>query len=928
VAIGNVGDGGYNSAAASGGTASLTLAFPASIATGHLVLASVCVQGVTIGSPVCATPTGWTKVGNIASTSTGLNLYLFAAIYAGGLTGVFAGSGLGTGGMDGEIRGLSGTGATVGAALGNFTSVASGIVAACAIPGPSGFTSGQWNYWCSINNNNLAVNSTSPVLSNVYYNAGADEAFEVGTTAPGSAPGTETITWASAVGDVLGVGVTVKPAAAANAPQSAWWPNEAIRRPRQVDRYQSWDLQPVALRSFGTIVPTIVLPPPWFDPPKRWVAPPGFEPTWTRNYGILVPTVLPPQPWFDPPKRWIAPPGFDTGVIPQVFGTPVKPSEPWFDPPKRWNAPLGFEVHVIPPFGTTVPTAKPSEPWFYPPKRWVAPPGFEAPPWRNLGTNVPQVLLPEPFWVNPLRRYSIPGWTPDVFAPATVTFSSDAWWSPYRQTIKPQVWDSQPLTIPVVQPAPVLFTQTDWWFQARRSYSTLSWDGNLVPLAVILSPPDNWWTLNRQYNRPAIVWDSQTPQPFGTTVPITDGLAPWFDPPKRWIAPPGFEAPPWRNLGTAVPTTKPSEPWFDPPQRWSPRPWFEVTWFQNYGIPVPTAKPSEPWFDPPKRWNAPPGFEPHTLKPIIPGTATPSSVLPTPWFDPPKRWVAPPGFEPTWTRNYGILVPTAKPSEPWFDPPKRWVAPPGFEPTWVRPFGTQVPTSVPPPEWWTALRRAPPVSTWSPDVFRPLVAAVVTPSFVSAEWWLQVRRQASVPVWDSSTPLLPSATPPFFSGSEWWQKSAPRRSAEWWGDVQRPIPPATPVAPPFIGAEWWHKSVTRRRAEWWDFIPPGARLVPFMDQAWWGLTARGRAADWWRDSPLSPPVGVSSGWQTAFFDPKGQTIRAVRDWALGPFFAYSGVATFIPPLEIVAGSTQAFIVECEPAVTTVSVDNIVSIVKV
>ena len=583
--IANVGDGGYNSANASAGTASLTLAFPAGISAGELVLASVCVQGGP--TPTVATPTGWIAVGNV--TAANLNLYLFAAIYTGGLTGTFVGTT--TGGMDGNIRALSGTGSTVGTALGNFTSVSPGIVAICTIPGPSGFTAGQWNYWCSINVSNFSVNSTSPALSNIFYNAGVWEAFEVGTTAPGSAPGSETITWSSAA-KTLGVGVTILPGVAAPTLVPAWF-DPPIR----------WKAPPPfevqAIPYLGNPVPTAKPSEPWFDPPKRWVAPPGFETEdIPRPFGISVPTALPPQPWFDPPKRWVAPPGFEHPAIPP-FGTTVptaKPSEPWFDPPKRWKAPPGFEVQAIPylgipvptaapqsewwqavkqpsrqtvwnpdvlqpfaaavvqptlvstdfwsaarrsystlswdgnsvplgvitptvpqewwttyrnpyrvtvwdsqtpqPFGTTVPTTKPSEPWFDPPKRWVAPPGFADPPWRNLGTTVPQVLLPEPFWVNPSRRYPIPGFTTDVFSPVAVTFSSDAWWSPYRQTIKSKVWNTdvlQPFAAAVVQPP---FVSTDWWPRQGRYVQRLGFysfwaaiSGTIVPTA---APQSEW----------------------------------------------------------------------------------------------------------------------------------------------------------------------------------------------------------------------------------------------------------------------------------------------------------------------------------------------------------------------------------------------------------------------------------------------------
>jgi hypothetical protein len=995
VAIANVGDGGYNSAAASGGTASVTLAFPAGIATGNAVVAVVCAQfgGTTILTPTVTTPTGWTKLGSIvgaATTNTQTQLYLFGAIWSSGLTGVFAGASLGIGGMDGEIRGLSGTGSTVGTAFGNFTSISVNSLAAVAIPGPSGFTSGQWNLWASINYSNNAQPTSSPAVSNIYYNAGAFEAFMIGTTAPGSAPGTETYTWASA-GNWDGVGVTILPAAPVTFAQVGWWPNDGRPRRLPVDTRYVRDSEP-PLRNRGILVPTIILPPPWFDPPKRWVAPPGFEPTWTRNYGILVPTNLPPQPWFDPPKRWVAPPGFDTGEIPQAFGILVKPSEPWFDPPKRWKAPPPFETQAIQYLGIRVPASMPSEPFWEPARnRWLTY-KVQAQIWATdvFAPTTPAAIVTTDY-AGTLRPQG-PAYDIGAFERAPFLLP-DSWWQSSRPVARQAVWNTdvlQPFAAAVVQPT---FVPTDWWSQARRSYSTLSWDGNFVTLGVIVPTiPQEWWTTSRAPYR-ELVWDSQTPQffgvsvpsskpsepwfdppkrwiappgfepppwrnlgtavptaapsdpwfdppkrwkaspgfehpaipPFGTTVPTAKPSEPWFDPPKRWVAPPGFAEPPWRNLGTTVPTTKPSEPWFDPPQRWSPRPWFEVTWFQNYGIPVPTTKPSEPWFDPPKRWQAGPGFEPQPLKAIISYTATPSAALPQPWFDPPQRWTPRQWFEVTWFRNLGTTVPTAKPSEPWFDPPKRWNAPPGFEPTWVRPFGTQVPTSALPPEWWSALRRWPSVSTWTPDVFRPLVAAVVTPSFVSAEFWVQARRQVAALSWDGVSPLSPLVQPPLI-GAEWWTAASGRRPQTSWDGIA-PSPPSRPV---LIGSEWWTGAPNvRRRAEWWDFLPPGSRLVPYMDQAWWGLTARaaGRADDWRLYPSITPSVGVLEGWQAGFFDTRLPGRRSAQEWVLGPFFAFLGTPTFVPPLQIVNAPTQTFVAKGEPVISTVYDIDIINIVN-
>jgi len=212
-AVAFIADGGYASGNASGGNASVTLTFPAGIAAGNLVLAVVSIQYFTSGSGAEATPTGWTLVGNTTennSTSFMTKMFLYAAIWSSGLTGTFTGSGLGAGGIDGDIKGYSGAGSTVGTALGNFTSVTSaGSNTVAVIPGPSGFTTGQWNYWAAISPTNQTVSSTSPALAHVYYNSGAWEAYEVGDTTPGSAPGSDSITWAGSAFIAQGVGVTI-----------------------------------------------------------------------------------------------------------------------------------------------------------------------------------------------------------------------------------------------------------------------------------------------------------------------------------------------------------------------------------------------------------------------------------------------------------------------------------------------------------------------------------------------------------------------------------------------------------------------------------------------------------------------------------------------------------------------------------------------
>ena len=212
-AVAFIADGGYASGNASGGNASVTLTFPAGIAAGNLVLAAIAIQYFTSGSGAAATPTGWTLVTSTTENNSGSfmgKLFLYAAIWSSGLTGTFTGSGLGAGGIDGDIKGYSGAGSTVGTALGNSSAVTSGGSNTIAlIPGPSGFTTGQWNYWAAINPTNQAISSTSPALAHVYYNSGNWEAFEVGDTTPGSAPGTETVTWGGSAIVAQGVGVTI-----------------------------------------------------------------------------------------------------------------------------------------------------------------------------------------------------------------------------------------------------------------------------------------------------------------------------------------------------------------------------------------------------------------------------------------------------------------------------------------------------------------------------------------------------------------------------------------------------------------------------------------------------------------------------------------------------------------------------------------------
>jgi hypothetical protein len=64
--------------------------------------------------------------------------------------------------MDGDIRAFSGTLPTVGTTFGNFTSVAPNVSQTTAIPGPSGFTPGQWNLWAAISYANATVTGNVP----------------------------------------------------------------------------------------------------------------------------------------------------------------------------------------------------------------------------------------------------------------------------------------------------------------------------------------------------------------------------------------------------------------------------------------------------------------------------------------------------------------------------------------------------------------------------------------------------------------------------------------------------------------------------------------------------------------------------------------------------------------------------------------------
>jgi hypothetical protein len=209
------GNGAYNRAVEAGGNASVTLALPAGLATsdGDLLLALISLIDANTGAPTAATPVGWNLAGNTTLANNGGNVtktYLFWAFNTAGLTLTFTASGFvnTSFGIEGVINGFHNA-----SGIGNFTSVTPGGVTTTAIPGPAGFTAGQMNFWGGWNYLGSTVSGTSPTLSNTFFNNTASfSSVETGTTTPGSAPGTETITWNGSAGNYQGVGLTINPA--------------------------------------------------------------------------------------------------------------------------------------------------------------------------------------------------------------------------------------------------------------------------------------------------------------------------------------------------------------------------------------------------------------------------------------------------------------------------------------------------------------------------------------------------------------------------------------------------------------------------------------------------------------------------------------------------------------------------------------------
>jgi hypothetical protein len=175
---------------------------------GDLLLAFISLVDANTGAPTAATPTGWNLAGNTTLANNVTKTYLFWAFNTAGLTLAFTASGFvnTSFGIEGVINGFHGA-----AGIGNFTSVTPGGVTTTAIPGPTGFTAGQMNFWGGWNYSAGTVSGTSPTLSNTFFAPGGFSSMETGTTSPGSAPGTETITW-STTGNYQGVGLTILPA--------------------------------------------------------------------------------------------------------------------------------------------------------------------------------------------------------------------------------------------------------------------------------------------------------------------------------------------------------------------------------------------------------------------------------------------------------------------------------------------------------------------------------------------------------------------------------------------------------------------------------------------------------------------------------------------------------------------------------------------
>jgi hypothetical protein len=191
-----VGEGGY----VNGTATSVTLNKPAGVVAGDMMIAFVSI--VAAGVPTCSSP-GWTLIGENARTVNGGFISSFYKIAGSSepSTYVFTngGSYVGTDGISRAFRGAVGINAYAGAQSETVPALS------------ETFVSGEWYVACAVDYDHGPAPTSSPALSNTFYNVGSGFAYFSGSYIPTAAPGAEAFVWTTGTSNKVSAGFTIHP---------------------------------------------------------------------------------------------------------------------------------------------------------------------------------------------------------------------------------------------------------------------------------------------------------------------------------------------------------------------------------------------------------------------------------------------------------------------------------------------------------------------------------------------------------------------------------------------------------------------------------------------------------------------------------------------------------------------------------------------
>jgi hypothetical protein len=208
--VGYIGNGGYGN---SSNIVSLTK--PSGVVSGSLEIAIVSAQDSNGSATNTTPPSGWTNPTNCYSlglksannTYTRTTILYHVAGSSEPSSYSFGGyNGTGTFiGRDGVIEAFSGA-SGIGAC-----SEAYGASGSVTVGAPSGWTVGTWELYGFVDWNNAAEGTSSPALSNVYYNKGVENSYYVGALNPSSSPGNEVYSQSTLSTATTGIAASITP---------------------------------------------------------------------------------------------------------------------------------------------------------------------------------------------------------------------------------------------------------------------------------------------------------------------------------------------------------------------------------------------------------------------------------------------------------------------------------------------------------------------------------------------------------------------------------------------------------------------------------------------------------------------------------------------------------------------------------------------